>query len=103
MAYAELEKVNEKWKEKYLNSMKSWFQNGILTPIFKFSPEVRKAIYPTNLIESLNSRYKKLNSQRSIFPNDKALLKALYLVTLRQLKSRICHLETRVKFMVNFL
>ena len=87
MAYAELEKVNEKWQEKYPNSMKSWFQNwDLLSPIFKFSPEVRKVIYTTNSIESLNSTYKKLNSQRSIFPSDKALLKALYLATLQATK-----------------
>lgn len=87
MAYAELEKVNEKWQEKYPNSMKSWFQNwDLLSPIFKFSPEVRKVIYTTNSIESLNSTYKKLNSQRSIFPSNKALLKALYLATLQATK-----------------
>lgn len=87
MAYAELEKVNEKWQEKYPNSMKSWFQNwDLLSPIFKFSPEVRKVIYTTNSIESLNSTCKKLNSQRSIFPSDKTLLKALYLATLQVTK-----------------
>lgn len=74
-------------KKKYPNSMKSWFQNwDLLSPIFKFSPEVRKVIYTTNSIESLNSTYKKLNSQRSIFPSDKALLKALYLATLQATK-----------------
>ena len=48
-------------------------------PIFKFSPDVRKVIYTTNAIESLNSTYRKLNRQRSVFPSDTALLKALYL------------------------
>jgi len=38
-----------------------------------------KIVYTTNAIESLNSLYKKLNMQRSVFPSDKALLKALYL------------------------
>ena len=42
--------------------MLSWYQNwDVLTPIFKFSLEVRKVIYTTNAIESLNSTYKKLN------------------------------------------
>ena len=60
--------------------MSSWYQNwDILTPIFKFSLEVRKLIYTTNAIKSLNSTYKKLNRQRTIYPSDKALLKALYL------------------------
>ena len=42
--------------------MSSWYQNwDVLTAIFKFSLEVRKVIYTTNAIESLNSTYKKLN------------------------------------------
>jgi len=62
--------------------MKSWNSNwDVLTPIFNFSSEVRKVIYTTNAIESLNSTYKRLNRQKSIFPLATALLKALYLVT----------------------
>ena len=69
-----LERVAEKWSEKYPNALKSWEQNwDVLTPIYKFSSDVRKVIYTTNAIESLNSTYKKLNRQRSIFPNDTAL------------------------------
>ena len=61
-AMENLDKVTEKWEEKYPNSMSSWYQNwDVLTPIFKFSLEVRKVIYTTNAIESLNSTYKKLN------------------------------------------
>ena len=56
------------------------------TPIFKFSPDVRKVIYTTNAIESLNSTYRKLNRQRSVFPSDTALLKALYLATFEATK-----------------
>lgn len=82
-----LERVTEKWSEKYPNALKSWEQNwDVLTPIYKFSSDVRKVIYTTNAIESLNSTYKKLNRQRSIFPNDTALLKALYLATLQATK-----------------
>ena len=86
-ALENLEKVSEKWDEKYPNSMSSWHQNwDVLTPIFKFSLEVRKVIYTTNAIESLNSTYKKLNRQRTVYPSDKALLKALYLSTLEATK-----------------
>ena len=86
-ALENLDKVSEKWEEKYPNSMSSWYQNwDVLTPIFKFSLEVRKVIYTTNAIESLNSTYKKLNSQRTVYPSDKALLKALYLSTLETTK-----------------
>ena len=82
-----LERVTEKWAVKYPNSMKSWKQNwDAICPIFKFSAEVRKVIYTTNAIESLNSTYRKLNRQRSVFPSDTALLKALYLATFEATK-----------------
>lgn len=68
--------------------MKSWSKNwDAITPIFKFSMEVRKVIYTTNTIESLNSTYRRLNSQRSVFPSDTELLKALYLATLQKIFS----------------
>ena len=77
-----LDAVSDKWTSKYPNSMKRWYDNwDVITPIFKFSPAVRKVIYTTNAIESLNATYRKLNRQRSVFPSDKALLKALYLAT----------------------
>ena len=82
-----MQRVKEKWDEKYPNAMKSWEHNwDVLTPIFKFSSDVRKVIYTTNAIEILNSTYKKLNRQRTVFPSDKALLKALYLSTLQATK-----------------
>ena len=79
--------VIEKWSEKYPNAMKSWVTNwDAITPIFKFSADVRAVIYTTNAIESLNSTYRKLNRQRSVFPSDQALLKALYLATFEATK-----------------
>lgn len=62
--------------------MKSRNNNrDVISPIFKFSEDVRKVIYTTNAIESLNSSYRRLNKQRSVFPSDTALLKALYPAT----------------------
>ena len=67
--------------------MKRWTDNwDVITPIFKFSSEVRKVIYTTNSIESLNSSYRRLNRQRSVFPSSQALLKALYLATFEATK-----------------
>jgi transposase-like protein len=81
------DKVVEKWAAKYPNSMKRWIENwDVVVPIFKFSKDVRKIIYTTNAIESLNSSYRKLNRQRSVFPSDQALLKALYLATFEATK-----------------
>ena len=82
-----LERVTQKWSSKYPNSMKSWKTNwDAISPIFKFSVNVRKVIYTTNAIESLNATYRKLNRQRSVFPSDTALLKALYLSTFEATK-----------------
>jgi len=65
---------------QYPDFMKSWEVNWIvLSPISKFSKEVRNLIYTTNTIEILNSTYKKLNVQKIVLPSDNALLKALYL------------------------
>jgi len=82
-----LEAVSEKWDEKYPNAMKSWHKNwDVISPIFKFSVLVRQVVYTTNAIESLHSTYRRLNSQRSVFPSDTALLKALYLATFEATK-----------------
>lgn len=86
-ALAGLDRVTEKQTPKYPNSMKRWKDNwDAISPIFKFSVDVRKVIYTTNVIESLNSTYRRLNQQRSVFPSDTALLKALYLATFKATK-----------------
>lgn len=86
-AIKRLEEVDKKWTPRYPAAMKRWFDNwDVITPIFKFSTDVRTAFYTTNAIESLNSAYRRLNSQRSIFPSQQALLKALYLATFEATK-----------------
>ena len=86
-ALAALDRVTEKWTPKYPNSMKRWKDNwDAISPIFKFSTTVRTVIYTTNAIESLNSTYRKLNRQRSVFPSDTVLLNALYLATFEATK-----------------
>jgi transposase-like protein len=85
--YEKMLEVTEKWEEKYPRSMKSWATNwDAISPMFKFSAEVRKVIYTTNAIESLNSTYRRLNRGRSVFPSDTALLKSLYLATFEATK-----------------
>lgn len=84
---ANMEAVTEKWQDKYPSAMKSWSTNwDAVSPIFKFSSEVRKVIYTTNVIESLNSTYRRLNAQRSVFPSSTALLKSLYPATFEAAK-----------------
>lgn len=80
--YEKMLEVKEKWEKKYPNSMKRWETNwDVISPLFKYSKEVRKIMYTTNAIESLHSGYRRLNRQRSVFPNESSLLKALYLST----------------------
>jgi transposase-like protein len=81
-AVKRLEDVSQKWKPIYPSAMNRWKdQWDAISPIFKFSKQVRTAFYTTNAIESLNSSYRRLNRQRSVFPSSQALLKALYLAT----------------------
>jgi len=81
------DEVTKKWEKHYPNAMKSWEKNwDAISPIFKFSSSIRKIIYTTNAVESLNSTYRRLNRSRSVFPNETALLKALYLATLEATK-----------------
>lgn len=68
IALQNLEKVTENWEKIYPNSMKSWNKNwDVISPIFKFSMEVRKVIYTTNAIESLNSVYRRLIVKEAYF------------------------------------
>ena len=85
--YERMQAVTKKWHDRYPNAMKRWEENwDVISPMFKFSADVRKVMYTTNAIESLNSALRRLNSQRSVFPSDTALLKALYLATFEATK-----------------
>jgi len=74
--------AKEKWESKYLNAIKSWEDNwDNLSTFFEFPTNIRKIIYTTNVIESLNSQFRKVTKTKLIFPNDESLLKMLYLAT----------------------
>ena len=82
--YENLIELEEKWKSKYPGAIQSWLDNWeVLSVFFKFSAEIRKVMYTTNAIESLNSTYKRLNRNRKVFPTDMSLLKTLYLSTMK--------------------
>lgn len=81
-ALAELEKFGEKWDEKYPQISKSWENHWLnLRTIFDYPEEIRKAIYTTNAIESLNSVIRKATKKRKVFPTDESALKVVYLAT----------------------
>ena len=86
-ALKQLETVTEKWEPLYPHAMNRWKENwDAISPIFKFSKDVRTAFYTTNAIESLNASYRRLNRQRSGFTSAQALLKTLYLATFEATK-----------------
>jgi putative transposase len=69
-----------KWDAKFPTISKSWRINWArVIPFFAHPPEIRKVIYTTNAIESLNMSLRKVTKARSSFPNDEAVLKLLYL------------------------
>lgn len=75
-----LEDFKEKWDRKYPNISKSWEKNWAeLATFFKYPQEIRTLIYTTNPIESLNRGLKKISKTRSVFPNEDAIFKLLYL------------------------
>lgn len=83
VALAELDRLEEKWGEKYLIAVMSWRNNwNELSTFFKYPPEIRKIIYTTNAMESYNRQLRKVTKTKSIFPNDESLMKILYLATI---------------------
>lgn len=79
-ALQELDLVEEKWGKKYPLALKSWRTNWAnISVFFKYPEEIRKIIYTTNIVESLHRQFRKVTKNRSVFPNDDALKKMLYL------------------------
>lgn len=70
----------EKWDGEHPQIAKSWHENwGRLTTFFDYPKDIRRVIYTTNTIESLNASLRKVTSTKRTFPNDDAVLKALYM------------------------
>ncbi len=70
----------EKWEIRYPVVARSWQSNWArIVPMFQFTPEIRRAVYTTNAIESLNYSLRKIIKNRALFPNDEAVQKILFL------------------------
>jgi putative transposase len=68
------------WGEKYPAIVKSWKNNWErIIPFFDYPPEIRKVIYTTNIVESLNGTLRKAVNNRGHFPTEDAVMKVLYL------------------------
>jgi transposase-like protein len=79
-ARSALEDFGKKWDEKYPMIYKSWAHRwDDLSEFFKYSSGIRKAIYTTNAVESLNYQLRKVTKNRLSFPTDDAIFKILYL------------------------
>lgn len=80
-------RFSERWDAKYPAISPSWRADWHrLTVFFDYSPEIRKVIYTTNAIESLNYSLRKLLKTRGAFPNDEAIIKIIYLAIQRVAK-----------------
>ncbi len=81
--FIELERIEEKWGNKYSYALKSWRNNwSELSTFFKYTPEIRKMMYTTNAVESLHMQLRKVSKTKTVFPTDDSLVKILYLATI---------------------
>jgi len=75
-----LDEFAERWDDKYPQISKSWRNHwDNLNTLFNYPPDIRKAIYTTNAIESLNSVIRKATKKRKLFPTDDSAKKVIYL------------------------
>ena len=79
--YENLLELREKWIKRNVN-LDNWINNwDNVSTFFKYGPQLRKVIYTTNSIESLNNSYKRINKGRPTFPSIQSLEKSVYLAT----------------------
>jgi putative transposase len=83
-----LGEFEDKWDDAYLPISQSWRRNWArIIPFFDYPPEIRKVIYTTNAIESVNMSLRKITKNRGSFPSDEALLK-LFFLALRNISKK---------------
>ena len=83
LALAQLDNLKEKWGSNYGMVIDSWYNNwNNLDTFFKFSPQIRKLIYTTNVLVGFNRQVRKFTKVRTIFPTDESLNKCVYLATM---------------------
>ncbi len=88
-AAARFEEFADRWEPKYPAIIKLWRQAWEqFIPFLAFPQEIRRVIYTTNSIESLNARFRHATRRRGHFPNEQAALKVLYLAVLEREKNR---------------
>jgi transposase-like protein len=89
-ALVALDHLEDKWSTKYAPAVKSWRNNwSELSTMFKYSPEIRKLIYTTNLVENFNRQIRKSTKTKGAFVSDDAALKVMYLSTMQVIEKWI--------------
>jgi len=79
--------LKDKWGKEYPFAIRSWENNwDVISPFFKFTEEVRKIIYTTNIIEGLHRQFRKVTKSKTMFPTDSSLEKMLYLASMNVVK-----------------
>ena len=79
-AEQELQSFEEKWQGRFPSIAKSWRANWTnIIPFFSYPPEIRRVIYTTNAIESIQASLRKVTKNRGAFPNPDSVRKILYL------------------------
>jgi transposase-like protein len=88
-AEAHFAEFAEQWRDAYPAMIGSWETSWAeFVPFLEFPVELRKIVYTTNAIESLNARFRRAVRHRGHFPNEQAALKVLYLVATQRRKNR---------------
>jgi putative transposase len=86
-ALERLYELKEKWGKEYPYAFRSWENNwDVISPFFKYPPEIRKIMYTTNIIEGLHRQFRKVTKTKAVFPSDGALEKMLYLASINVMK-----------------
>jgi len=79
-AERQLEEFAQKWDRRFPSISAMWRRNWLgIIPFFQFPPEIRRIIYTTNAIESLNMSLRRVLKTRGAFPSEEAALKVMYL------------------------
>jgi len=87
VAYQELELLKTKWLKRYPTLTKSWFENwDNLSTYFKYPEPIRRIVYTTNTVEAFHRMLRKATKTKGAFVSDNALLKIVYLTTLKAIQ-----------------
>jgi putative transposase len=82
-AEANLQKLEQTWKNKYAAAVRSWQNNwDDLATFFEFPKEIRRLIYTTNTVEGYHRQLRKVTKNKGSFPTEQAVRKLLYLATM---------------------